>query len=1000
MATTDTSSQVNVEFGTAHYSERLEPASAGAPAQMCWRDVHPPGLRVLPRGSAPAGAGEINWEDTLGGKLAHAIKQLDGLMTTVGGSRPAAYPATGGGYDKCDWPDRVHPRCLWGVEFWKPTIIVGPTGCNVTGTCWDYEVFEYAALGSALYGSPVPTVPKRSRSGDPEYQYRRGLHDREVFPLGSVARDDGAELHDPEGKGWFGARNPGRDDAATNPWLKTANGYTYKAGQTITLQWTKPSGAEDPSSVALFYRVKPPGGTWGAWASKNMVPISGVWYESLGPYQHGTEVRWYLRHTRFDPLRRVYEPGDTAAPADEDAYYLQWYTHYNPYGNGLPELLDDYGSWGDIRHGTDFFEFDGSETIQVGLIAFLRQVISMLVGRTCYNRYEHCSEGAGHPGAMHHNPRLRETSWGHCCISWPIMFYWSGSAPYPHYQRGGKGDTEPSWDPLDTRPLLNMDTEVNVGSQVARMTWRGVEPVFGDSPWTNPKFGRGASWQVQPFEHRLYYAPALATEAEVHAKYEHANLRAGDVIDAVHIQEIIDAVAYLIDNGVWTTYEIHTCKKTIDSFVGKQPGYWLVEEDEKSAYYYEETHERREAHHPCVNCCADTSYCEPAFVDNYYYLLEHTQWHYEWEDEQWVKKTWSAPTGWYNDYDLHCDPIQEPSWSNCWNQTGDCIAGKCNALACKTHYCQNMTHDLHAAFEGTYSFVTAPGEAGVITYYCHYPPTGGAYYKCQRMCYFWSEDCQEYYPCTAQSCVIDGLYTEIDRCTAFKSQSTTGVSFYACTGPAIKAGGWDDDHGGGWVKKRFDHTWAPGLSSVATGPPGNELSGCGFGDIYVCGTLATGEHPNLWFEEVRGVDWDGIGDSWYDASCDCTAEVDGGCPRGAPVYPPGLPGFGLHDAEGDPLCVEHWHEYYGYDQAEDYVECEFGADQFEPCQGQAAWAAAALNLDGTGRPYRNYAGIDDDQEPYDGPGVPTVTPYDLTKDPETWMHGCPCETWTGGEECE
>ena len=31
----------------------------------------------------------------------------------------------------------------------------------------------------------------------------------------------------------------------------------------------------------------------------------------------------------------------------------------------------------------------------------------------------------------------------------------------------------------------------------------------------------------------------------------------GDVVEAVHIQEIIDAVDYLVDNGVWTS--IGTC---------------------------------------------------------------------------------------------------------------------------------------------------------------------------------------------------------------------------------------------------------------------------------------------------------------------------------------------------------------------------------------------------------------------------------------------------------
>jgi hypothetical protein len=87
-------------------------------------------------------------------------------------------------------------------------------------------------------------------------------------------------------------------------------------------------------------------------------------------------------------------------------------------------------------------------------------------------------------------------------------------------------------------------------------------------------------------------------------------------------------------------------------------------------------------------------------------------------------------------------------------------------------------------------------------------------------------------------------------------------------------------------------------------------------------------------------------------------------------------------------------------EATDYIYCQFDDADFAPCTGDAAWAAVNLNLDNTGRPYRNYAGLDNDQEPYDGPGIPTVTPYDLTKNPATWMHGCPCETWTGATECE
>src|SRR5690606_11424623 len=129
-----------------------------------------------------------------------------------------------GGYHKCQWYDRRHPRCLWGPEVWKQKVIIGPVGCQGGDTCWEYETYEYAATGAIPPGTgwALPSVPIKSRSGDPEAQYRnesRG-HDRDYFPIGSVSREHTGGHHDPEGAGKFGASQPGRTDSP--PWLTAA----------------------------------------------------------------------------------------------------------------------------------------------------------------------------------------------------------------------------------------------------------------------------------------------------------------------------------------------------------------------------------------------------------------------------------------------------------------------------------------------------------------------------------------------------------------------------------------------------------------------------------------------------------------------------------------------------------------------------------------------------------------------------------------------------------
>ncbi len=120
----------------------------------------------------------------------------------------------------------------------------------------------------------------------------------------------------------------------------------------------------------------------------------------------------------------------------------------------------------DVRRGTDYYQFDGSETIQSELINMARFALSWFGGDCCTGEYDTCAETDDRSDVFHHNPRFRGGDHGLCCVPMRIKFRWSGSNVHPHYMTGGKAG------PLDSRPLHNRDDQA--GSQAARKTWRGI----------------------------------------------------------------------------------------------------------------------------------------------------------------------------------------------------------------------------------------------------------------------------------------------------------------------------------------------------------------------------------------------------------------------------------------------------------------------------------------------------------------------------------------------
>lgn len=1066
MAFVDVTSDQIADCGTGtHNDETLISPGGLYPSQLLWRDLHPPGVRVLPRGSAPAGSGEINWEDTLGGQFALAIARLEGLLYAVFGSRARAFYLSEQ-WRKVQWYDGPHPRCLWGPEIWVPHCIWGVSGCGLEecgATCWDYrygespdgygDIKEYVASGGYYSGLaaafPRPQVPIRSASGDPAWQCRMGTHLTRFFPADCLARTAGVSFpHDPRGHGWFGATNPGRDDAGSNPWLHEGDGYYHDVGEDVTVTYTLPDEAMVPTYVRLWYQTKPPGGAWSGWAYKAMTPAGVDYSATLDAEQHGTQCRWYIEYhyevgskpgtlstwidestgiitlgsghgltTRDevdvagsgwartamsisaydattitvtggtgDPLPPApasvtvsrsytcYDPGGESLPADADAYSFCWFTHYNPCGRGLPEMLDEDWFGRDIRHGTDYYQFTGDEPVQAELINLLRFALAHLGHATCPPDRNSDESGCAHTygSVVYWNPRYRHPtdSGDVCCQPINMRWWFSGSAPYPHYRRRGKGDPDIElWDPLDTRPLRNIllvgedPEDVPPGLEAARRSWRGFDNLYRNDPMDNPHYGGGCSWGTPPAEFVLWYEGG---EGDIYAKFQFVGLRPGDVIDPIHIQEIIDAVNDLIDYGVWTYVPVCTRKRTPGTFMGYECGSYYFHDYGDWIYgpggCVEGHNEYQEGWQGCQKCCANahTDECRGLSCDDHMWLLK--EYMHTWGD--------SCDTGpwddeyWTTEGTCDCIPWTKPSY-------GDCI-DPCEQAKCRmTTYQQGSS-----GYQDPYAFEQ---DLCVKGYWRYTNCDTGTYpmgqHTAGKQCLWMGDTWHANYECFRR---------------------VSGVSYYICTPPAAY-NGWDDNHGNTFTKERWDHTWHPGLYVVSTGPS----SGNKFGDIFACGDVYPGSNDAVWFEMVGEVNYAGSVPSWLEG-CSSTPGCDPECAWDTYELPAELPGYGYIDSWGDPICekgtnTQGWHDLYTVGLGH---QCSADWPPANSCRGETVWVAVDLNLDGTDTPYRKFPGRNGETPFYaDDPGIPRLRDYDLDKAIEDGWYDCPCETYTGTGTC-
>lgn len=438
-------------------------------------------------------------EEGLGAEFKTALEKLERLLYAVCGAVPFQ---TSPSFK--NWWHRKNPRCMWWPEIWRAQWCGELLDCD-----FYYEFEETAARGGIQYsGMPAPRVPIRSRSGDWKGQNLLAEHNLTYFPKLSVSRQDGSQvdlngdqLYDPLGTGDFGG----------NPAAIGSDGPDHIVGETIEVTYTKPDNEDIIcNSIDLEYNL----------ITIGMTETSpGVWKATIPAQDHDTLVEYKVTGEFVD----VNDPESTVIVSDPVSgfYSFTAFSHYIRYPRGLPEL------WDKSLKSTDQYAFDNTETIQYELINLVRFVLDYL-------------------GSLFvHSPKLR-TGIPQCCFDHRITWLWSGSAPYPHYMAGGKDETQ---------PLHDLEAEGDYNSD-ARRSWRGFPSPIGDYSEEFPADEMEASWLSPPAKQNLMLLNPSSSECELFWDGAKRGLQPNDIINKVHILELISAIDYLINNGLWAAYPI------------------------------------------------------------------------------------------------------------------------------------------------------------------------------------------------------------------------------------------------------------------------------------------------------------------------------------------------------------------------------------------------------------------------------------------------------------
>jgi hypothetical protein len=805
-----------------------------------------------------------------------ALMKLEGLLYAVFGAIPDYE-------NQIPWYDRENPRCQWPQQLVEqPRDTFGSPGYVES---WQIT----AARGQTHGGTTSPSVPVRSRSGDPAVQFARSPHST-YFPRGSVQRycgspgSTGHQVHDP------------------------ASAYkafpSWPDAENVTVRWTQPAGVQSVESLTLHYRIEGGGSQQVAMAETE--PGSGIWEATITPPadQQDRWVDWYITG-RFDGAAIDRHDPDTGATApvlggrvsdpehDRDpnhAYTFVFFSHHNPYAGGLPEL------WPLCKRGTDEYRFDASEQIQPQLINLARWCLDYIGRHT------------------QHHPRRRGSAWEHCCIHMPVHFRWSGANHPGHYLSGGKGGSD------NVRPLTNSPEESFSGaSESARMTWRGQDMLWKGTDWPdlygNCQFGGDESWISPPEVVHQDLCPDLPWPAN----WDYCRgcgLQPGDIIDPVHLEEIVAAVEFFLDQGVWLTMPTYSmrwspagvggldCGRELAEIIGGSPLFGCYERDRINASWL---------------CCSESNPC---------------------------------PGG---------------SWDDCQGRHERCILaqGQSEWAYYIDHYAYGVFQE-HCRFKSLNCNATGASPVGGGSHAFETEINSGPDHDP-------SIPQQDLSVSNSRGASAIGWSAYL--CGPRPYLGAPGEGEYASGNPMWSA--IDTAHGNGFSKAR--RQWIGGQFTLVdwTLSFGNSFEGT---TPIMCGSHPEDPepHPSLDFYEVKTVYWRGLATGWLgetsvtpsavQACMDsfCADSFSAWVAGGTSGYPLSIPGMGIyqlpgwHDgdwpgsdwpADEDLLCHWDWNDCISHGNLGCWTwgDCDV-FDPYPYCLGDTAYVEINLNIDGEGRP--------------------------------------------------